>query len=190
MRLDVERQLEARPRPSRLVEAAGAGASDPGVAHVGAAEADVGADQVGEGKMLDGAVGLDRIDAAVDDGGDALPVSDGDVVRLTEVDEDRLLAPVPIWLIAVEKVLMGVLQGLVAALFVLPIARLIMGPIPDLSMTHLGTVVLVTILGATAFSALGLLLSIGDQSGLAPPVPLVGIALTVIGGVIMAAGRS
>ena len=39
-------------------------------------------------------------------------------------------------------------------------------------------------------SALGLLLSIGDQSGLAPAVPLFGIALTVIGGVIMAAGRS
>ena len=72
--------------------------------------------------------------------------------------EDRLLAPVATWLIAVEKVLMGVIQGCVAAVFVLPIARLIMGPIPDLSMTHLGTVVLVTILGATAFSALGLLL--------------------------------
>ena len=39
-------------------------------------------------------------------------------------------------------------------------------------------------------SVLGLLLSIGDQSGLAPPVPLFGIALTVIGGVIMATGRS
>ena len=72
--------------------------------------------------------------------------------------EDRLLAPVPTWLIAVEKVLMGTLQGVVAALFVLPIARLIMGPIPDMSLASLGSVAMVTVLGATAFSALGLLL--------------------------------
>ena len=72
--------------------------------------------------------------------------------------EDRLLAPVSTTLIAVEKVVMGVLQGCVAALFVLPIARLIMGPIPDLSLGNLGTVALVTVLGAASFSALGLLL--------------------------------
>ncbi len=72
--------------------------------------------------------------------------------------EDRLLAPVSTSLIAVEKVVMGTLQGCVAALFVLPIARLIMGPIPDLTLSNLGTVALVTVLGAVAFSALGLLL--------------------------------
>jgi len=72
--------------------------------------------------------------------------------------EDRLLAPVSTSLIAVEKVVMGTLQGCVAALFVLPIARLIMGPIPDLTLSNLGTVALVTVLGAMAFSALGLLL--------------------------------
>lgn len=72
--------------------------------------------------------------------------------------EDRLLAPISTSLIAVEKVVMGVLQGCVAALFVLPIARLIMGPIPDLSIANVGSVALVTLLGATAFSALGLLL--------------------------------
>ena len=72
--------------------------------------------------------------------------------------EDRLLAPVSTSLIAVEKLVMGVLQGCVAALFVLPIARLIMGPIPDLSVTNLGLVAIVTILGAATFSSLGLLL--------------------------------
>ena len=70
--------------------------------------------------------------------------------------EDRLLAPVSTWLVAVEKVVMGVLQGCFSALFVLPIARLIMGPIPDFSLTNLGAVALVTVLGATTFSALGL----------------------------------
>ncbi len=72
--------------------------------------------------------------------------------------EDRLLAPVPIQLIAIEKIVNGVIQGVFAALFVLPIARLIMGPIAGLTVSHFGAVVVVTILGATAFSALGLLM--------------------------------
>jgi ABC-2 type transport system permease protein len=67
--------------------------------------------------------------------------------------EDRLLAPVPTWVIAVEKVIAGTVQGVLAALFVLPIARLIMGPL----------------LGAFTFSAFGLLLGSairGEQIGL------------------------
>ena len=72
--------------------------------------------------------------------------------------EDRLLAPIPTRLIALEKVVMGVLQGVVAALVVLPIARLIMGPIDSLTLAHAGTGLLITLLGATAFSVLGLLM--------------------------------
>ncbi|GAC1651539.1 MAG: ABC transporter permease [Gemmatimonadaceae bacterium] len=72
--------------------------------------------------------------------------------------EDRLLAPVPTSLVAIEKIVAGVIQGFVAALFVLPIARLIMGPIAALTLAHAGTALLVTFLGATTFSALGLLL--------------------------------
>lgn len=72
--------------------------------------------------------------------------------------EDRLLAPVPIQVVALEKVVSGVLQGVIAAAFVLPIARLIMGPIPGLSLAHGGELLVVTVLGAGAFSALGLLL--------------------------------
>jgi ABC-2 type transport system permease protein len=72
--------------------------------------------------------------------------------------EDRLLAPVPTWLVAVEKIVSGVLQGLVSALFVLPVARLIMGPIPGLTLAHAGQVLAVATLGAAAFSSMGLLL--------------------------------
>lgn len=72
--------------------------------------------------------------------------------------EDRLLAPVPMRLIAMQKVVTGVVQGLIAALFVLPVARLIMGPIGALSGANVGAVLLVTLLGSTAFSMLGLLL--------------------------------
>ena len=76
----------------------------------------------------------------------------------TKEIEDRLLAPVPTWLIAVEKIVSGMIQGLVSALFVLPLGRLIMGPIPGLTLAHGGEVLLVALLGAAAFSALGLLL--------------------------------
>ena len=72
--------------------------------------------------------------------------------------EDRLLAPAPTWLIAFEKVAAGVIQGVFAALFVLPLARLIMGPIDALSVGHIGAVIVVTVLGAAAFSAIGLVL--------------------------------
>ncbi len=76
----------------------------------------------------------------------------------TKEIEDRLLAPAPIELVAIEKVVAGLLQGIVAALFVLPISRLIMGRIPDLTFGNGGLLLLSTILGGAAFSALGLYL--------------------------------
>jgi ABC-2 type transport system permease protein len=83
--------------------------------------------------------------------------------------EDRLLAPVPTWLIALEKVVAGTIQGVIAALFVLPVARLIMGPIDGLNFAHFALVMAMTLLGAFAFSTFGLLLGTaikGEQIGL------------------------
>jgi ABC-2 type transport system permease protein len=77
--------------------------------------------------------------------------------------EDRLLAPVSIRIVALEKVVSGVLQGVVAALFVLPVARLIMGPIEALTFGHAGVVLGVTLLGSAAFSNLGLLMGTAIQ---------------------------
>ena len=72
--------------------------------------------------------------------------------------EDRLLAPVPTPLIASEKVVAGAVQGIISALVVLPIARVIMGPIQGLSIEHVIPFIGITALGALAFSALGLLM--------------------------------
>jgi len=72
--------------------------------------------------------------------------------------EDRLLAPVPIELVALEKVLSGVVQGVIAALFVLPVARLMMGPIPGLDVRGLGSLLAITLLAAGTFSCFGLVL--------------------------------
>jgi ABC-2 type transport system permease protein len=43
--------------------------------------------------------------------------------------EDRLLAPLPISWVAVEKMLFGALRGLVAALLMIPIGMLVIGDI-------------------------------------------------------------
>src|SRR5690348_16088581 len=51
----VEGQPQSRSRPARLQQLAGAGAGDPGVAHVRAAEADVGGDGIGRRNVLEGA---------------------------------------------------------------------------------------------------------------------------------------
>ena len=79
----------------------------------------------------------------------------------TKEIEDRLLSPAPIQLVAIEKIVAGLLQGIVAALFVLPIARLIMGPIPGLTFANLPLLLAITILGGATFSALGLYLGTG-----------------------------
>jgi ABC-2 type transport system permease protein len=74
----------------------------------------------------------------------------------TKEIEDRLLAPVSTRLIAAEKIVAGSIQGVIAAAFVLPIARLVMGPIPALTLSHGGEVLLIGLLGSLAFSSLGM----------------------------------
>lgn len=70
--------------------------------------------------------------------------------------EDRLLAPIPTRLVAIEKIVAGTVQGVLSGLFVLPVARIIMGPIPGLAEAHFGAAFAVTLLGAAAFAAIGL----------------------------------
>ena len=74
----------------------------------------------------------------------------------TKEIEDRLLAPIPTQLVAAEKIVAGVLQGVIAAAFVLPIARLVMGPIPDFTLSHAGEGLMIVLLGSLAFSSLGM----------------------------------
>lgn len=74
----------------------------------------------------------------------------------TKEIEDRLLAPVPTRIVAAEKIVAGMIQGVIATAFVLPIARLVMGPIPDLTLSNFGVVLLVVLLGSLAFSSLGM----------------------------------
>jgi ABC-2 type transport system permease protein len=79
-----------------------------------------------------------------------------------EID-DRLLSPAPVEIVAIEKIVSSMLQGILSALFVLPAARLIMGPIPDFTLVHAGEVMLVCLLGSATFSTLGLVLGTAVQ---------------------------
>ncbi|MBX9928185.1 MAG: ABC transporter permease [Gemmatimonadaceae bacterium] len=72
--------------------------------------------------------------------------------------EDRLLAPIPTRLVALELVVMGTLQGLVTALVVFPLGKLIIGTIPGLALADFAELGAVMLLSAAAFSAIGLFL--------------------------------
>jgi ABC-2 type transport system permease protein len=82
----------------------------------------------------------------------------------TKEIEDRLLAPMELEWLAVEKVVAGMIQALVAGLVVLPVGRLVMGPV-GLSGGHVALFIalalLVSLLAATFGLALGC--SVGQQ---------------------------
>jgi ABC-2 type transport system permease protein len=73
-----------------------------------------------------------------------------------EID-DRLLAPLPAWAVAIEKITLGTIQGLLAALVIFPLAILIPAAPPDL---HIHWAVLLTLapLAALMCASLGLFL--------------------------------
>jgi ABC-2 type transport system permease protein len=68
--------------------------------------------------------------------------------------EDRLLAPIDIAWIAIEKVMAGMLQALVAGLIVIPLAWLVLRPGVEISIGTPITFILIIVLVAT-FSACG-----------------------------------
>ncbi len=73
--------------------------------------------------------------------------------------EDRVQAPCPVWLVAVAKVVFGMIQGLLAAVIVFPIAAVIHAPGVHADFTlHWAVILTLLPLVCLAFSSLGLLL--------------------------------
>jgi ABC-2 type transport system permease protein len=71
--------------------------------------------------------------------------------------EDRVMAPMPIWGVAIEKIVAGAVQGLIAALVVFPLAAVI--PATDVRLSiHPLFLVTVAPLAAWTAAALGLVL--------------------------------
>jgi ABC-2 type transport system permease protein len=71
--------------------------------------------------------------------------------------EDRVMAPLPVWAVAVEKLLAGALQGLVAALIVFPLALFVPSTPVHLTVRPLELVTLLPLACVTG-AALGLLI--------------------------------
>jgi ABC-2 type transport system permease protein len=92
----------------------------------------------------------------------------------TKEIEDRLLAPVAVWMVAVEKLVMASLRGIVAALLILPLGALILPGGIDLGDTNVAGFVGVLLAGALAGASVGLVL------GTAVPPNRISIAFTVV----------
>jgi ABC-2 type transport system permease protein len=82
----------------------------------------------------------------------------------TKEIEDRLLAPMEIEWLAIEKVVAGTIQALVAGLVVIPTAWLVMGGV-SLSSDHIGLLMTLAILVACLASTIGLAIgcTVGQQ---------------------------
>ena len=116
---------------------------------------DIGAAQGSYGsQLLPGVLGLTLFLTALQN--TALPL----VIdfSFTKEIEDRLLAPLAAWALAVQKMVMAAMRGIVAALAIIPLAALILPGGVDFSGAHwLGFAVLLLV-GPFAGSAVGLLL--------------------------------
>jgi len=76
----------------------------------------------------------------------------------TKEIEDRLLSPLPVWMVAMQKMVFAAVRGLVAGVMIFPLGRLILGGAFTVSTGHLGLLALVALLGALGGAAVGLTL--------------------------------
>ena len=86
-----------------------------------------------------------------------------------EID-DRLLAPLPIALVAIEKVVLATVRGLFAGAVVFPLAYWILGDGYQVRTDHIGVLIGLMVLVALVGSALGLLLAAVAPISLLPLV--------------------
>jgi ABC-2 type transport system permease protein len=132
---------------------------------------DIGAAQGGYGTaLLPGVVALTLVLTSLQ--ATALPL----VIEFsfTKEIEDRLLAPVPVWAVAVEKIVIAAARGIVASLLILPLGALILPGGIDLSGANWAGFVAILLAGSIAGASVGLLL------GTAVPPNRINIAFTVI----------
>jgi ABC-2 type transport system permease protein len=74
--------------------------------------------------------------------------------------EDRALAPIPVWLLAVEKIAFGAIQSVIGGLIVFPIVLLVhaSGQAPQVHVTNWALLALVMVTAALLAASIGLLL--------------------------------
>jgi ABC-2 type transport system permease protein len=92
----------------------------------------------------------------------------------TKEIEDRLLAPLPVAAVAVQKILIAALRGVVAAAIILPLGELILPGGVDLGSVSWGPLLLVVAFGSLTAASMGLVL------GTAVPPNRISIAFAVV----------
>ncbi len=92
----------------------------------------------------------------------------------TKEIEDRLLAPLPVWAVAVQKLVIAALRSILAAALILPLAALILPGGVHVQGAHWVAVVLIFLGGSLAAAAMGLVL------GCAVPPNRISIAFAVV----------
>lgn len=104
--------------------------------------------------LLPGIVGLTELMAAIQ--GVALPLV-LDLGFAREID-DRLLAPIPVWMVALEKVLFAAMRGMVAGCVIFPAAWWTLGSRYAVRGDRIGVLLGMIVLAAFAGSGIGLLI--------------------------------
>jgi ABC-2 type transport system permease protein len=105
--------------------------------------------------LVPGVVGL----SVMFQGVQSIALSMAQEFGFTREIEDRVQAPCPIWLVAVEKVLSGTVQGLISAAIVLPIASVVHATGVDANISlHWWIVLTLVPLSCIAMGSLGLVL--------------------------------
>ncbi|GAC1361920.1 MAG: ABC transporter permease [Ktedonobacteraceae bacterium] len=113
----------------------------------------IGIAQQGFGALLlPGIVALTVVTTAIQ--GVTLPLV-LDLGFAREID-DRLLAPLPVSLVAVEKVVFAAMRGLIAGVVIFPLAFLILGSEYQVRGDAIGVIIIVMILASLAGATLGL----------------------------------
>ncbi len=77
--------------------------------------------------------------------------------------EDRLLSPLPVAMVAVQKIVFAAIRGLVAGLLIFPMGRVILGSSFSVSTAHLGLLLFVALVASLSGAALGLTLGTSVQ---------------------------
>jgi ABC-2 type transport system permease protein len=98
--------------------------------------------------------------------------------------EDRVLAPIPVWLLAVEKIIAGAIQAVFAAVIVFPLVMVIhaRGQAPSIDFHQWPLLVAVVLLAALFSSALALLLgTIIEPRRVSIIISIVIVPMTLLG---------
>jgi ABC-2 type transport system permease protein len=98
--------------------------------------------------------------------------------------EDRVLAPIPVWVLAWEKIIAGAIQAVLAAIVVFPLVMVIhaKGEAPSIDFRQWPLLILVVVLAALFSSALALLLgTIVDPRRVSIIISIVIVPMTLLG---------